>query len=137
MDKKLKEGMSVQELENFGKRYRFEIIFILYFLLATLLTFLFFGATWSIFLAGVGGILGVWLPSKVEKIFKAAFQFIYKQEKVTRLILAVVGAAVSFFLPPLIFFFMGLMGGAGMNRASNCKSNCCTKKHDEEEGGSQ
>jgi hypothetical protein len=131
MDKKFKEGMSVQELENFGKKYRFEIFFILYFLLATLLTFLFFGATWSIFLAGIGGILGVWLPGKVEKAAKAAFQFVYKQEKVTRLILAIVGAVIAFFLPPLVFFFMGLMGGAGMNRASAA----VPKKHDDGEGG--
>jgi hypothetical protein len=119
MDKKLKEGMSVQELENFGKKYRFEIFFILYFILATLLTFLFFGATWSIFLAGIGGILGIWLPGKIEKAAKGAFRFVYKQEKVTRVILAVVGAAIAFFLPPLVFFFTGLMGGAGISRASN------------------
>lgn len=118
MDKKLKEGVSVQELENFGKKYRFEIFFVLYFLLATLLTFIFFGAAWSIFLAGVGGILGVWLPSKVDKAAKGAFQFIYKQEKATKLILAIVGVIVSFFLPPLVFFFLGLLGGAGMNKAA-------------------
>ena len=119
MDKKLKEGVSVQELENFGKKYRFEIFFVLYFLLATLLTFIFFGAAWSIFLAGIGGILGVWLPNKVEKAAKGAFQFIYKQEKATKLILAIVGVIVSFFLPPLVFFFLGLLGGTGMHKAAS------------------
>lgn len=132
MDKKFKEGMSVQELENFGKKYRFEIFFILYFLLATLLTFIFFGATWSIFLAGVGGILGVWLANKVERAAKACFQFVYKQEKITRLILAIVGAVVAFFLPPLVFFVMGLMGGAGLNKASGTAPK---KHHDEGKGG--
>jgi len=134
MDKKIKEGMSIQELENFGKRYRFEIFFILYFLLATLLTFLFFGATWSIFLAGIGGILGVWLPSKVEKAAKASFQFIYKQEKITRLILAVAGAIVAFFLPPVVFFVMGLMGGAGINRAA-CSAPIKTEEEEKSGGG--
>jgi len=132
MDKKIKEGMSVQELENFGKKYRFEIFFILYFLLATLLTFLFFGATWSVFLAGVGAIIGVWLPAKIEKAAKAAFHFVYKQEKITRLILAIVGAVLSFFLPPLVFFCMGLMGGAGMNRAAGM----VPKHHGKGQGGS-
>ena len=119
MDKKTKEGVSVQELENFGRKYRFEIFFILYFVLATLLTFLFFGPAWSIFLAGVGGILGVWLPKKIAKAAKAAFQFVFKQEKATKLILAIVGAIVSFFLPPLIFFCIGLMGGMGIHRVAS------------------
>lgn len=131
MDKKFKEGMSVQELENFGKKYHFEIFFILYFVLATLFTFAFFGTTWSIFLGGIGGILGIWLPNKVEKAAKAVFQFVYKQEKPTRLILAVVVAVIAIFLPPLIFFFMGLIGGSGTSRISASVS----KNDDEGEGG--
>lgn len=119
MDKKIKEGVSVQELENFGKKYLFEIFFVLYFLLATLLTFIFFGAAWSIFLAGVGGILGVWLPKKVEKAAKAAFHFVLKQEKTTKLVLGFVGLIISFFLPPLVFFFLGLIGGTGMHKAAS------------------
>ncbi len=119
MDKKLKEGVSVQELENFGKKYHFEIFFVLYFLLATLLTFIFFGAAWSIFLAGIGGILGIWLPNRVEKAAKGAFHFVYKQEKATKLVLAIVGVVVSFFLPPLVFFFLGLFGGTGLRRAAS------------------
>ena len=119
MDKKLKEGVSVQELENFGKKYHFQIFFAVYFLLATLLTFIFFGAAWSIFLAGVGGILGIWLPTKVEKAAKGAFHFVYKQEKATKLVLAIVGVIISFFLPPLIFFFLGLFGGAGIHKSGS------------------
>ncbi|NGX50202.1 MAG: hypothetical protein K1060chlam2_00043 [Chlamydiae bacterium] len=134
MDKKLKEGVSVQELENFGKKYRFEIFFVVYFLLATLLTFLFFGPAWSVFLAGVGGILGIWLPKKVEKAARAAFQFVFKQEKATKLILAVVGVIVAFFLPPLVFFFMGLMGGTGMHAAA---SNITTYRGEGEGGEGQ
>lgn len=130
MDKKLKEGVSVQELENFGKKYRFEIFFVLYFLLATLLTFIFFGAAWSIFLAGVGGILGIWLPNKIEKAAKAAFGFVFKQEKATKLVLAIVGVIISFFLPPLVFFFLGLVGGTGIHKAASSVS-----KHNDQGGG--
>jgi len=131
MDKKLKEGVSVQELENFGKKYRFEIFFVLYFLLATLLTFIFFGAAWSVFLAGVGGILGIWLPKKIEKAAKAAFGFVFKQEKATKLVFAIVGVIISFFLPPLVFFFLGLVGGTGMHKAASS----VTKLNDD--GGGQ
>ncbi|MEM8727315.1 MAG: hypothetical protein AAGE99_01170 [Chlamydiota bacterium] len=122
MDKKLKDGISVQELENFGKKYHFEIFFLIYFLVATMLTFIFFGAAWSIFLAGIGGILGIWLPSKIEKAAKGAFHFVYKQERVTKLVLAIVGVVVSFFLPPLIFFFLGLLGGMGVSKAASAVS---------------
>ena len=119
MDKKSKKGVSVQELENFGKKNHLEIFFVLYFLLATLLTFIFFGAVWSIFLAGIGGILGICLPNKIEKGAKGAFHFIYKQEKVTKLVLAFVGIIVSFFLPPLVFFSLGLIGGTGMHKVAS------------------
>ncbi|MBF5059276.1 hypothetical protein [Candidatus Neptunochlamydia vexilliferae] len=119
MDKKLNEGVSVQELENFGKKHRLEIFFAVYFLLATLLTFYFFGPGWSIFLAGGGGILGIWFPKKVAKSAKAAFHFVLKQEKTTKLVLGIVGAVVAFFLPPLVFFFLGLVGGTGMHRAAD------------------
>ncbi|MCB1107131.1 MAG: hypothetical protein KDK76_03445 [Chlamydiia bacterium] len=130
MDKKIKEGVSVQEIENFGKKYRFEIFFVLYFLIATLLTFIFFSAAWSVFLAGVGGILGVWLPNKIEKAARAAFRFVFKQEKATKLVLAIVGVIIAFFLPPLVFFFLGLMGGSGMNKAASA----VTKLGDKEGG---
>ncbi|MCB1110158.1 MAG: hypothetical protein KDK64_04200, partial [Chlamydiia bacterium] len=123
----LKEGVSVQELENFGKKYHIEIFLVLYFLLATLLTFIFFGAAWSIFLAGVGGILGVWLPNKIEKATRAAFGFALKQEKATKLVLAVVGIIIAFFLPPLVFFFLGLVGGTGMHKAASSVSKTSNK----------
>lgn len=118
MDKKIKEGVSVQELENFGKKYTTEIFLVLYFVLAALLAKFFFGPMWSIFLAGIGGILGVLLPMKVEKAIRGVFQFVNKQEKITRLILGIVGLIVAFFLPPLIFFFIGLIGGSGTYKAA-------------------
>ena len=62
MGDKIKEGVSVQELENWGKKYGFEITFLVYFILASIFTFVFFGPHWSIYLAGIGGALGVWLP---------------------------------------------------------------------------
>jgi len=114
MDNKTKKGVSVQEIENFGKKYRFEIFFIIYFLIATLLNFMFFGTAWSVFAAGLGGIFGVWLPNKIERISRASFHFIFKQEKVTKIIIASAGLIVSFFIPPLVFFVMGLMGGTAL-----------------------
>ena len=118
MDKKLKEGMSIQELEKFSRKYQHQIFFIIYLVLATLMTFLFFGPTLSIFLGGIGGIIGVIMPHKIRKAIASCFHFVFKQEKKTQLILGIVGGIIAFFLPPLIFFFLGLAGG---------KSFCCSQ----------
>jgi len=109
-----KEGVSVQEIENFGKKYRFELAFLVYFVLATFFTFAFWGATWSIYLCGIGGVIGIWLPEKVATVARATFRFVFKQEKITQIILAIVGVIISIFLAPLIFLSIGLMGGMGM-----------------------
>ena len=113
-----KDGMTVQEIENFGKKFGFEIAFLIFFILASFFTFVFFGPSWSIYLAGLGGALGVWLPVKIEKFIRSVFRFIFKQEKITQVILAVVGVIVSFFLPPLIFFMLGLAGGTGLHKCA-------------------
>ena len=118
MDKKVKEGVSVQEIENFSKKYHFEIAFTLYFILATLLSLLWelFGTKFSLFLIGIGGILGVWFPSKIKSATASTFRFIKKQERTTHLIVAVLGLLIAIFLPPLIFFLTGWLGGAGMRQ---------------------
>lgn len=119
MDKeKLKEGISVQEIENFTKKYRFEVFFCLAFILASFFSFIFFGPAWSIYLAGLGGILGMWLPAKIEKMCNSVLKFIFKQEKVTQIVLGIVGWILSIFLPPLVFLFLGLMGGKDIHLQS-------------------
>jgi len=110
-DESKKEGVSVQELENLGKKYRFEIFFVAYFVLASLFTFALFSPQWSIYLAALGGVMGVLLPKKVESVLQGMFRFIYKQEKITQLILGGVGVIVSIFLPFVVFFAIGLSGG--------------------------
>jgi len=130
MEKKIREGVTVQELENFGKKYKIEFFLILYLLFATLLAFLFFGPAWSLFLAGIGGIVGVWIPHKVEAAVETTFRFVFQQEKVTRLILAIAGLLVSFFLPPVTFLTLGLMGGA----KARCGAQAASRKGDTPQG---
>ncbi len=115
-DHEKKDGVSVQEIENFGKKYRFELAFLVFFVLATFFTFAFWGAAWSVYLCGLGGVIGIWLPEKIASLSKATFNFVFKQEKVTQIILAVVGVILSVFLAPLIFLALGLMGGMGIFR---------------------
>lgn len=111
---KNKEGMTVHEIENFGKKYKFEISFLVIIVLASFFTFAFWGAAWSIYLCGLGGVLGVWLPDKIASVSETIFSFITKQEKITQIVLAVVGVIVAIFLAPIVFFALGILGGMAM-----------------------
>ncbi len=120
---KQKDGISVQEIENFGKKYLTELVFIIYFLLAAFFSSFFFGPRWCLYLAAVGGILGAWLFKKCDSIVHKALRFTCKQEKVTRMVFCLVGFIVAIFLPPLFFFLIGVCGG------------CCLLKHVQAVGG--
>lgn len=111
-----KEGVTVKELENFGKRYSFQIFFCLAFILASFFSFVFWGAAWSVYLAGLGGVVAIWIPAHVNRIIQSTFRFCYKQEKVTRIIIGCAGIIVSIFLAPLIFLSIGLMAGKCAHR---------------------
>ncbi|MBP9841415.1 MAG: hypothetical protein KBC64_03200 [Simkaniaceae bacterium] len=73
---------------------------------------------WSVYLAGIGAVLGIWFPDKVDGASKGVFTFIFKQENATQIVLAAAGVLVSFFLAPLIFFTLGLMGGMAIHLQS-------------------
>lgn len=106
-----KSGVSVQELENFAKKNRLEVFYSIAFILSAIFTFLFFGTAWSIFAVAIGGVLGTWFPKKVGSLFSSMLEFVFKQERVTQLVLAGVGWVIAIFLPPVIFAFLGLLGG--------------------------
>lgn len=111
---KMKEGMSVKEMEMFAKKHRFEVFFCLSFILACFFSFVMFGTGWAIILTAVGGILGVLLPGKIEFMGKKLYQFIFKQEDTLQLILGIVGLGISVFVPPIIFLMLGAHGGKSM-----------------------
>jgi membrane associated rhomboid family serine protease len=106
-----KEGMTVQEIENIAKKYRFELVFALAFILSAIFAYFFSVEGWSIFLSAVGGIVGICLPSYIEGFAKSCLRFVDKQEQVTQLIVGAIILVVSVFLSPLIFLLLGLMGG--------------------------
>lgn len=108
--KKIKDGLSVKEIEAFTKKHRFEVFFGLMILLSALFSFVFFTGL-SAPLAAIGGILGVAFPLKIEAIFKKASSFFGKQEDTTQLILGIGGLVLSVFLPGLIFLILGCCGG--------------------------
>jgi membrane associated rhomboid family serine protease len=109
--KPLKEGMTVQEIENIAKKYRFELVFCLSFILAGIFSYLFGLQGWSIFLAVIGGVVGVCLPAHAEKWLGRCFQFLYKQERMTQIIIGIAVLVLSIFISPIIFFVLSILGG--------------------------
>ena len=115
---KLKDGVSVKEIENFAKQHRFEVFYCVAFVLACFFTFVFFAA-WSLVFAALGGIIGVAMASGIDKFIKSMVRFVLKQERTTQIILAVVGWILSIFLPPLTFLLIGLAGGKSLIKVAN------------------
>lgn len=112
-DKK-KEGVSVKEIEQFAKHHQFELFYVLLFVFASLFTLWFWGSVISIFATGVGGILGALFPDKVSAISIKIYTFFFKQERMTQIVLAIVGLILAIFLAPLIFLVIGLHAGKSM-----------------------
>lgn len=113
---KLKEGVSVKEIESFAKKHRFEVFFCLIFVLACFFSFVMWGPWWTIIAATAGGVLGVLMPEKIGGMCQKIFQFVFKQEQTTQLVLGIVGLILAIFIPPLIFLTMGLHGGKDLHK---------------------
>ncbi len=111
---KSKDGMSIKEIEEFGKKHRFEVFFCLAFVLACLFTFAMWGSGWSIVASAVGAVVGILFFGKVEYFSKKGFQFIFKHESGTQLVLAIVLLVLTIFIPPLYFLILGLHGGKSL-----------------------
>ncbi len=108
--KKIKEGVSVKEIEGFAKKYRFSVFCGLAILLAYAFSWVFFVGWTSLFMAA-GGIVGMLWSEQVEKFLVKAVAFFSKQEDTTQMILGAAGVVLSLFLPIVTFFVLGACGG--------------------------
>jgi len=118
MANKLKEGVTVKELEGFAKKHRFEMFFCALFIFTCFFSFVFFGPGWAVVLGSIGGIIGTLIPAKIESFSKSVFRFVFKQETTTQLILGAVALIIAIFLPPLIFLLVGLHAGKHMHQTA-------------------
>lgn len=114
-DNKLKEGVSVKELETFAKKHRFEVFFCLAFILACCFTFVMWGPGWSIIATTIGAIVGALFSGKVTQLCKTAMGFVFKHEQTTQIVLGVIVLILAVFIPPLIFLIVGLNGGKDLH----------------------
>lgn len=110
---KLKEGVSVQQLEDFARKHSTEVFTVLAFIIAAISSiFNFFtGPTLTITFVAVGALLGVFFPIPVEKGLKHLYDFLYKQENTTQLVLGAIELVVAIFIPFLLFGLVGLLAG--------------------------
>lgn len=114
---KLKEGVSVREIEEFAKKHRFEVFFALLFGFACIFSLIgYFSAGWSVLLMTGGGILSVLMPQKMEELLKTAFSFVFKQDKTVQIVMAVVSLIFAVFIPFLVFFLLGVAGGRKLHQ---------------------
>jgi hypothetical protein len=118
MDKKfsekLKEGVSVREIEDFARKYTTEVFSILAIIVATASScwdFFLSGPKMATFFAALGCILVILFPMPIEKGIKNVYRFMLKQEKSTQIILGVVKVIIALFIPFLLFTFLGLLAG--------------------------
>lgn len=110
---KIKEGVSVQEVEDFARKYTTEVFSVLAIVIGSISSMydFFTGPKMTIAFLAIGVILGVFFPAPVEKGLKQFFSFSYKQEKMTQMILGLVKIVVALFIPFILFGFIGLLAG--------------------------
>ncbi|OGN56663.1 MAG: hypothetical protein A3D96_05965 [Chlamydiae bacterium RIFCSPHIGHO2_12_FULL_44_59] len=110
---KIKEGVSVQEVEDFARKYTTEVFSVLAIVIGAISSMydFFTGSKLTIAFLVIGIILGVFFPAPVERGLKQFYSFSFKQEKTTQMILGVVKIVVGLFIPFLLFGFIGLLAG--------------------------
>lgn len=114
LTEKLKEGVSVKEIEDFTRKHTTEVFSILAIIIATISSSwdFFTGPKLTIFFTAIGTIFAVLFPVQMERGLKQFYNFIFKQEKTTQLIVGSVKIVVAIFIPFLLFGFLGLLAGS-------------------------
>ena len=118
MDKKfsdkLKEGVSVREIEDFARKYTTEVFSIIALIIATISScwhFFLNGQKLAVFFMALGSILAILFPVPIERGLKGIYNFTFKQEKSTQIILGSVKLVAALFVPFVLFAFFGLLAG--------------------------
>lgn len=111
---KLKEGVSVKEIEEFTRKHTTEVFSILAILIATVSSCwdFFTGPKLTIFFVALGCVVAILFPVQIERGLKQLYNFAFKQEKTTQMIIGAVKIVVAIFIPFLIFGIVGLLAGS-------------------------
>lgn len=111
---KLKEGVSVKEIEEFARHHTIEVFSVLAIIIATITSCwdYFTGPKLSIFFLALGTVVTILFPVPIERMLKQLYGFALKQEKSTQLMLGAVKIVVALFVPFILFGVVGLLAGS-------------------------
>ena len=114
---KIKEGVSVEELETLARKYTIEVFVIIAIIIAAISSgFSFFMAPWwSLFFAGIGAVVSIAFPEKIIKLEKNIFKLTNKPEKSAQIAIGIVRLVVALLLPFIIFAELGLLSGTAFH----------------------
>jgi hypothetical protein len=115
--KKLKEGLSIQELESLTRKYLHEMLFILAIFIASISSIFdfFIGPMWTLTFLGLSSMISVAFPEASSKILKAIYHFYHKQERTIQIIIGSVRIIFALFLPFVLFIELGILAGTGFH----------------------
>jgi uncharacterized membrane protein len=110
---KMKEGLSVKEIEDFTRKHTTEVFTVLAIVIATASSCwgFFTGPKLAVFFTGLGCVITVLFPVPIERVLKQLYSFTLKQEKTTQMILGAVKIVIALFIPFILFGFLGLLAG--------------------------
>lgn len=110
---KLKQGISVHELESFARMHTTELLSVIAVLVGAISSSydFFIGPRMTILFLALGCIMGIIFPAPIERSLKKMYAFTFKQEKTTELMMGGVKIIIAVFLPFLFFGFIGLLAG--------------------------
>jgi len=110
---KLKEGVSVHEIEGFASKHTTEVFSVLAMIIGAISSSydFFTGPRLTILFLTLGALVAVIFPAPVEKGLKQLYNFTFKQEKMTEIILGAVKIVIAIFIPFIYFGLLGLLAG--------------------------
>lgn len=144
MSDMLKDGVSVNEIESFARKYTSEVFLVLAILIASISSIFdfFSGAGWSIAFAGACAIISILFPNHIEAALRKLFSFGTQNEKSMQIIIGIVRIVLAIFVPFILFGFVGLLAGTSfhihtrnaMNEKKENKPNEEHKKNSSDDG---
>jgi len=110
---KLKDGVSVKEIEDFTNKYTIEVFSILAMVIASVSSVLdfFTGPRLAIICLSLAGIVAVLFANAVDRGLKKCIQFMFKQEKSAQIVFGILLFVIAIFIPFLYFGIFGLFVG--------------------------
>lgn len=133
-DNKLtKGGFTIKEMEHLARKYRFEVFYCAAFVLAVIFSKAFSMMGFSLILAAAGGIVGMLLPGRTDRIVHIVLEFVCKQEKIMQLVMGIGLLVISVLLPPITFFALCITGGVDLHRNTIIQRNKFVGNHSDSE----